>query len=416
MDEAALPILLVDLAMRSGALRPGEHDQYWPMIRSAIGFIVRNGPVSPQDRWEEDAGYSPFALGAQIAALLVAAEYADAMKLVDIATYLRDTADTWNASLEDWIYVVETTLARQCGVDGYYVRVAEPDAADAASPKDGFVPIKNRPPSESRAVAALMVSVDALALVRFGVRAADDPRMVNTVRAIDALLKVTTPRGPAWRRYNGDGYGEHDDGSAFDGTGVGRAWPLLTGERGHYELAAGRIDAAEQLARAMQTFAGNSLLLPEQVWDREDIPERELFAGQASGSARPLVWAHAEYLKLRRSIADGRVFDRPPQAFKRYVTEGQRTTPHAVWRFNNKPRTMEAGKILRVETLARAIVHWGIGGWQSIEDTATVATGLGVYVADLPVTALEPGTRVNLTFYWPEANRWEGADFCVDVR
>jgi glucoamylase len=296
--------------------------------------------------------------------------------------------------------------------------VAEADAADAASPKDGFVPIKNRPPSESCAREELTVSVDALALVRFGLRAADDPRIVNTVKVIDALLKVVTPRGPAWHRYNGDGYGEHDDGSPFDGTGVGRAWPLLTGERGHYELAAGRLDAAEQLARAVQTFAGDSQLLPEQVWDAPDIPERGLFCGQASGSARPLVWAHAEFLKLRRSIEDSVVFDQPPQAFARYVTAGKRTTPYAVWEFNNKIRTMKVGKVLRIETLGPAIVHWGTGGaagtvgWQDIRDTETVDTGLGVFVAGLPTTALQSG-RVDFTFYWPEVDRWEGTDFRV---
>ena len=413
MDEAALPVLLVDLAMRNGALKSAECDHYWLMIRRAIGYIVRNGPVSPQDRWEEDAGYSPFTLGAEIAAILVAAEYAEAMGLPDIATYLRETADAWNASLEDWMYVTGTPLAVQCGVEGYYVRVAEPDEADAASPKDGFVPIKNRPPSESYARASLTVSVDALALVRFGLRPADDPRILNTVKVIDTLLKVITPRGPAWHRYNGDGYGEHDDGRPFDVTGVGRAWPLLTGERGHYELAAGRLGEAEQLARAMQAFAGNSLLLPEQVWDVPDIPERELFFGQATGSARPLVWAHAEFLKLWRSIEDGRVFDQPPQAVARYVTAGIRTTPYATWRFNNKIRTMAVGKILRLETLGPAIVHWGVNGWQEIRDIATLDTGLGVHVADLSTSQLPSGSRVDFTFYWPEADRWEGLDFRV---
>src|SRR6185369_277000 len=167
-----------------------------------------------------------------------------------------------------------------------------------------------------------------LAFVRFGLRAADDPRIVNTVKVVDATLKVDTPRGAVWHRYQGDGYGEHDDGGPFDGTGVGRAWPMLTGERGHYELAAGHGDEAERLARTMQAFAGNSHLLPEQVWDGPDIPDRELFTGQATGSARPLVWAHAEFLKLRRSIQDGRVFDQPPQTFARYVTAGKRTTPY----------------------------------------------------------------------------------------
>ena len=111
MDEAALPVLLVDLAMRNGALTPAERDHYWSMIRRAIGYIVRNGPVSPQDRWEEDAGYSPFTIAAEIAALLVAADYAEATSLPDMATYLRDTADAWNASLEGWMYVTGTSLA-----------------------------------------------------------------------------------------------------------------------------------------------------------------------------------------------------------------------------------------------------------------------------------------------------------------
>ena len=84
-----------------------------------------------------------------------------------------------------------------------------------------------------------MISPDALALVRFGLRAPDDPRILNTIKVIDALLRVKLPQGPCWYRYNGDGYGEHEDGSPFDGTGIGRPWPLLAGERAHYELAAG---------------------------------------------------------------------------------------------------------------------------------------------------------------------------------
>jgi glucoamylase len=416
MDETALPILLADLAARNGALRPADRLGHSAMVRRAAGFLVRGGPVSPQDRWEEDGGYSPFTLGAEIAALLVAADEADANGESDVATYLRQTADAWHASLDEWLYVTDTSLARRCGVDGYYVRIAEPDVADAASPRDGFVPIKNRPPSESFAPAALTVSPDALALVRFGLRAADDPRMVNTAKVIDEVLRVDTPRGPAWHRYNGDGYGEHDDGSPFDGTGAGRAWPLLTGERAHFELAAGRLDRAEELARAMERFAGESLLIPEQVWDAEDIPERELFHGDGSGSARPLVWAHAEYLKLRRSIADGCCFDQPPQTVQRYIVEGRSGTPYAIWRFNGKIRTLQAGKILRVETLARATVHWAVDDWSGARDVDTVDTGLGVFVADLDTADRPPGSQVLFTFFWSDAARWEGADFRVTVR
>jgi glucoamylase len=404
----------VDLAAREGAIDRSERDAFWPMARRAATFLVRHGPVSAQDRWEEDSGYSPFTLAAEIAALLVAADLADAADHATAARYLRETADAWNASIDRWLYVIGTTLAQQHGVDGYYVRVSEPDRAGAASPSDGFVPIKNRP-DQSTEPAATIVSLDALAFVRFGLRAPDDPRILSTVKVIDAELKVDTPHGPAWRRYQGDGYGEHADGAPFDGIGIGRAWPLLTGERAHYELAAGRTRTAEQLAQALEAFAGESGLLPEQIWDSADIPERDLFLGQASGAAMPLVWAHAEYLKLCRSLRDGEVFDRPPLTVQRYLGKKAATSRHIIWRFNNKVRTMPASRTLRVETLAKASVHWSVDGWRTVRDTVTHDTTLGVHVADLPTTRLRRGDRVDLTFYWPEVDRWEGTDFVVCV-
>jgi glucoamylase len=413
MDEAALPILLVDLAARRGALPFSDSTALWPMLRRAAGFIVRNGPVSPQDRWEEDPGYSPFTLAAEIAALLVAADAADANGEAAVGRYLRESADTWFSRLDEWIYVEDTDLAHRCGVSGYYVRVAEPDDADAASPKDGFVPIKNRPPSKGSARGALTVSPDALALVRFGLRAADDPRITNTVAAIDALLHAKTPNGSAWYRYNGDGYGEHEDGRPFDGTGIGRPWPLLAGERGHYEIAAGHLAQASELEQAMRAFAGDSQLLPEQVWDSPDLPDRELFTGSATGSARPLVWAHAEYVKLCRSLQDGKVFDQPPQAVERYVRAALPPARFAVWRFNNKIRAMPSGKVLRIETLASGVVHAGLDGWGRIIDVKTIDTGLGVWIADLDTQTLSIAHHIDFTFYWPDVSRWEGVDYRV---
>jgi glucoamylase len=414
MDETALPILLVDLALRHGVIDAPGRAAMWPMVRRAASFLARNGPVSPQDRWEEEPGYAPFTIAAEIAALLVAAELAEAACNKVAAAYLRETADAWNASIERWLYVEGTELGRLHGVDGYYVRVARPDQAEAASPRNGFVPIKNRPPAEATGPPALMVNLDALALVRFGLRTPNDPRILNTVKVIDATLKVDTPRGPAWHRYQGDVYGEHGDGEPFNGTGIGRAWPLLTGERAHYELAAGRTDVAEQLAAAIETMAGNSGLLPEQIWDSADIPDRELFIGHPSGSAMPLVWAHAEYVKLCRSLRDGEIFDRPPQTMERYLVK-HTTSRYVSWRFNNKIRAMAAGLMLRVETLVPALVHWSVDGWRTIRDTDTRDTTLGVHLADLPTSALRVGDRVDFTFHWPEANRWEGADFLVCV-
>ena len=414
MDETALPILLVDLAAREGVLDGAGPNEYWHMVRQAASYLVRNGPVSPQDRWEEEPGYSPFTIATEIAALLVAADLADAQANPTAANYLRETADAWNASIERWLFVTGTELAEQHDVDGYYARVAAPDQADAASPCKGFVPIKNRPPGESTGPPALLVSLDALAFVRFGLRDANDPRILSTVKVIDATLRVETPHGPVWHRYQGDGYGEHADGAPFDGTGIGRGWPLLTGERGHYEFAAGRVPIANELARAMERLAGESGLLPEQIWDSADIPGRGLFIGHASGSASPLVWAHAEYLKLCRSLEDGAIFDRPPQTVQRYLVE-HTTSDRIVWRFNNKVREMPQGCTLRVETLAPAVVHWSVDRWRTVHDTPTQDTTLGVHFADLRVLDLSAGDDVVLTFYWPESERWENVDFIVCV-
>ncbi|TAK08425.1 MAG: glucan 1,4-alpha-glucosidase [Candidatus Manganitrophaceae bacterium] len=414
MDESAFPLLLVDLARREGALKVDELTHLWPMVRRAAGFIVRNGPVTQQDRWEEDPGYSPFTLAVEIAGLLAAADLADLNGEPKIAAYLRETADAWNADIERWTYVADTDLALQIGVEGYYVRITAPEEAEAASPLHGFVPIKNRPPGQSLGYADQVVSPDALALVRFGLRAPDDPRILNTLMAIDALLKVETPFGPAWRRYNGDGYGEHKEGAPFDGTGVGRVWPLLTGERAHYALAAGRGEEAEHLLRAMEGFANEGGMIPEQIWDGPDLPLRELFFGRPSGSAMPLVWAHAEYIKLRRSLRDGHVFDTPTQTVQRYLV-GRTGSPYAVWRFNHKRRTVPAGKTLRIEVLAPALIRWSADGWKRVHDTRTEETGLGIYRADLPIQTLSSGEVIHLTFYWPEVGRWENFNFAVAI-
>ncbi len=414
MDEAAFPILLVDMALREEALQDDDAQQLWPMVRRAASFLVRNGPVTQQDRWEEDPGYSPFTLAVEIAALLAAADMADDNGQADEAHYLRETADAWNAGIERWTYVVDTDLAHEHDVEGYYVRIAPPESSEAASPTDGFVAIKNRPPGQTDEPASQIVSPDALALVRFGLRAADDPRIVNTVKVIDALLKVDTPFGPAWHRYNDDGYGEQEDGSPFDGTGIGRAWPLLTGERAHYELAAGNRDRAVELMGAMESFANEGSLIPEQVWDSEDIPERELWCGRPSGSAMPLVWAHAEYIKLRRSLHDGHVFDMPPQTVQRYL-EDKTGSPYAVWRFNHKSQSMAAGQTLRIEVLQPGVVHWSFDGWQTKKDSETQDTGLGMHIVDLPTDDVKAGTTVVFTFYWPEDDRWEGVDFQVKI-
>jgi glucoamylase len=412
MDETAFPILLLDLLRREAGDLLGDLRRWWPLVRNAASFIVRNGPVTQQDRWEEDGGYSPFTLSVEIAALLAAADVADLLGETIPAEYLRDTADTWNDNIERWTYTIDGDLARQVGVEGYYVRIA-PDSDGAASPLQGFVPIKNRLPDQSSVRASAVISPDSLALVRFGLRAHDDPRILNTIKVVDALLRAKLPQGPCWYRYNGDGYGEHDDGSPFDGTGVGRPWPLLAGERAHYEISAGRPEFADALLRVMEaSTAGASRLIPEQVWDAPDIPELELFRGKPTGSACPLVWAHSEYIKLRRSLRDGRVFDQPPQTVQRYIVE-KRHCRFFFWIFNNKARTMPCGKTLRIALLSPATVHWSMDNWKTSLDTHTRDTGLGVHVADLPTDKVPVSHEIVFTFLWDQESRWEGVNYSV---
>jgi glucoamylase len=414
MDETALPILLVDLAYRQKALAEADVAQLWPMVRCAAGYLIRNGPVSPQDRWEEDPGYSPFTVAAQIAALLAAADLAQLNHENAIADYLREIADVWNSSIDRWMYVSGTDWCRRFEVDGYYIRIAPTNSGQGLSRFENSVEIENVSAAEDTQTASHLVSPDALALVRFGLRTADDPRMRDTAKVIDKLLMIETPSGPTWHRYNGDGYGEHEDGTPFDGTGIGRGWPLLTGERAHFELAGGCVEEAKRLLVAMESFANEGGLISEQVWDAGDIAGRELRFGRPSGSAMPLVWAHAEYLKLRRSLRDGRIFDLPPQTVRRYLTD-KTGSPRSVWRFNHKLRSMPAGKILRVETLAPAVVHWSGDGWQSVRDVATHDVGLGINSADLETAPLPGEAQIDFTFYWPSARRWEGENFTVRV-
>jgi len=414
MDEAAFPILLIDLLRREASSALGDLKRWWPMVQRAAAFIACNGPVTQQDRWEEDAGYSPFTLAVEVAGLLAAADVAEAVSQVGSASYLRDLADIWNDNVERWTYSTNGDLSRQIGVDGYYVRIAPPESDCAASPTEGFLPIKNRPAGQNWEQASHIVSPDALALVRFGLRAPNDPRILNTIKVVDALLKVRLPQGACWYRYNDDGYGEHADGGPFDGTGIGRPWPLLAGERAHYELAAGNLEGAKDLLRSIEFSTNGSRLLPEQVWDSPDIAERELFLGKPSGSACPLIWAHSEYIKLVRSLKDGRIFDQSPQTVKRYLVEKRRAA-YFEWRFNNKCRSMPKGKDLRVSLLVPARVHWSDDNWQTTHDSNTVSTGVGIHAADLHTSGLAAGRTVVFTILWLNDQRWEGTDFSVSI-
>lgn len=415
MDQTALPIMLVDLVNRETQLSDTELKHFWPMIRRAAGYLVMNGPVTDQDRWEENAGYSTYTIAVEIAALLVAAEYAEFNNEPQLAQFLRETADSWNSNIERWTYVTGSDLARFVGVEGYYVRISSKDSFEKDSPDSALLTISNRPKGENICPAHEMVSPDALALVRYGLRAADNPRILNTIKVIDATLKLDIPPGPVWYRYNGDGYGEQVDGRPFNGTGIGRPWPLLTGERAHYEVAAGNFTFAEQLLKTLENYANETGLIPEQVWDSQDIPEYGLYLGKASGSAMPLVWAHAEYMKLCRSLKARRIFDMPAQTRERYLVNKVESNLF-IWNFHTQYRNAPKGRILRVQARAAAIIKWTSDDWSTSHEIATLDSGIGVHFADLSTAHLDHGQKVTFTFYWQESGTWENKNYtiCID--
>ncbi len=400
MDECSFPILLADILLREGALSQDTlRAAYWPMVREAAGFVVRTGPATGEDRWEENSGFSPYTLAVEIAGLLAAADLAEACGDGQLAPFLRDTADAWFDMLDSWTWASDTPLAREVGVPGYYVRIAPVLVPSAETRLDAAVPVRNRPPGQDRIVANAMVSPDALAYVRYGLRRANDPRMAATIRVVDHVVKRDMAAGPYWYRYNGDGYGEHPDGSDYDGTGQGRLWPLLTGERAHVAIAAGDRAGATALLATLEAAASRGGLLPEQIWDTDPIPQHELKPGRPSGSATPLVWAHAEHVKLLRSLADGRVFDMPPQTRERYL-EREANPRVQVWRPDFRTTRVQAGRALRLDLPDSADVHWSGDAGASWQDTATVDTGLGIHAAELATEHLTPGAEV--VFRWAE--------------
>lgn len=412
LDETALPILLADRLKREkelDELNPGL------MVARAAEFILKNGPITEQDRWEEASGYTPATIAVQIAALLSAADFFEEANKQAEAEYLRQMADYWNDSIERWLYVTDTELAKQNQVEGYYVRVCPCHDHKDTQPENKQILINNRPEGQNFYPYTDIVSVDALALVRYGLRAADDPRILNTVKVIDHLLKTETGRGPVWHRYNEDGYGEKADGSPFNGEGIGRGWPLLTGERAHYELAKGNLAEATRLCNVMTDFAGVGGLFPEQVWDSVDIPEKRLYNGHSTGSAKPLVWAHAEYITLLRSIRDNALFARPTQTVERYQ-KSKHPSSYGFWSFHQQLQSLPQGRKLRIQLNHQAMVRWSDDDWKTVKDETSIGNELNIFYVDLPTEKLKRGTQIHFTFFWLESQRWEGKNFSITVQ
>jgi glucoamylase len=410
MDETAFPILLAYRLWKLNAL--GDFDPL-PFIERAVGFLVRHAPITQQERWEECAGYSPSTLTVAIAALIGAAEMVRARHLPELSAFLEEQADWLESHLEDWTATNDGVLVPEIKQHYMRIRPAETGGAEPCihmGPGTETVHIANRGPGQQFAFEAReIVDGGFLELVRYGLRKPDDPMVVATVKVADAILKRDLPQGPGFRRYNHDGYGNHHDGSPFDGWGQGSCWPLLTGERAHYELAAGRNVSA--LIKTIEGFCSSGGMLPEQVWDRNDQPECGMRKGRPTGSAMPLVWAHAEYIKLLRSTTDKRVFDRIDAVAERYAEPRTRGTIE-VWRRDRQVARMDARRRLRVETDEIFELRWSADGWKTAQTTQATAVDSCGFYADAVAGA---GDRLEFTFYWPLPGKWEGQNYSVVV-
>ncbi|GAB7046777.1 glycoside hydrolase family 15 protein [Catenuloplanes indicus] len=309
LDEVALPIVL--------AYQLGRADT-WPAVRRAADFLAGypGAPFTPQERWENQSGYSPNTIATAIAGLVCAASVAQGHGDAAAAGRYLSVADDWRARVKAWT----VTTTGPYSDEPYFLRLTKdgnPDAGTAYDIGDG---------GPAGVDQRTVVDPSFIELVRLGVLPPSDADVRNSLAVVDAQLGVATPRGFFWHRASFDGFGEQLDGSQWEydeppGSRVsrGRAWPLLSGERGEYEIAAGDLRSARTRLDAMARATGPGGMLPEQVWDRTPPAGRPGFApGTPTFSATPLAWTHAEYLRLARNLAAGRIVETPAAVTDRY--------------------------------------------------------------------------------------------------
>src|SRR5882724_4436328 len=300
MDQVAFPLVLAYQLKRS------QRNTWLKHIKPAADFIVRYGPATGQDRWEEKPGYSPATIAAEIAGLVCAARIAEISGDAETAASYRKVADDWAATVDRW---TATTTAPD-GVGHHYLRITEsgnPDEGAKIEINSGGGTFDQRE----------IIDSGFLELVRLGIKNADDPLILRSLNLVDKLIKVNTPVGAGWYRYNHDAYGERLDGRGYDGrTGVGRLWTLLTGERGEFELTRGDQTAARNLLGVMSRFANDGLMLCEQIWDGQGAGSGP--PGSGTGSATPLAWSMAQFIRLAVNIQTRRNVETPEVVAARY--------------------------------------------------------------------------------------------------
>lgn len=417
LDEVAFPILLAWRLWKIDGL--GKFD-ISPFIEQAAAFLVRYAPVTQQERWEEAAGYSPSTLAAVIASLVCAADILRAGGSEELASFIESYADWIEAHLDEWTTTTEGILHPD--VKYHYMRIRPPSPGEPFYNDQvpiGSLRLANRGPGEKDVFEAREV-IDAgfLELVRYGIRRADDPLIVDSLKVVDHCLKIETPYGPSWRRYNHDGYGQRKDGGPFEGWGQGRAWPLLGGERAHYELEAGN-DIAPYI-NAMERFSSIGGMLPEQIWDYADMPSQGMYLGRPAGSAQPLVWAHSEYLKLLCSATQRRVVDRISIVEERYaVPRDKRSFASQINIFQTaRPISdLVAGKSLRIVDPQKFRVVFTVDQWATTLVLESRPVGFSGFFADIPSNP-QQSSAIIFTLCWiteGQPDYWLGRNIEISV-
>jgi glucoamylase len=408
LDEVALPVLLAARLSRDALL--GQFEAL-PMVSRAANFLLHSGPITGEERWEELGGYSPSTLAAVIAAEICAAGLLRAAGDGITAALLERYADYLVAHLEEWTVTTRGSLTPK--IRRHFVRLnpakpgeaAEPGAVDQAQ-----LQMPDQPPgSPDRYPARDVVDAGFLQLVRYGVMAPDDPLITDSLKVVDQALMKCTPAGKCWRRYNHDGYGQRPDGGPFEDWGQGGSWPLLAGERAHYELAAGANYG--ELIRALEQFAVPNDLLPEQIWDEPDRPAAGLLSGRPTGSAVPLLWAHAEYVRLLRSAVDGRVFDLIPEVAARYLKQKPESRVE-YWLPKHPIQRARRQSTLRICAPEPFRLHWSDDQWATCRDSNSTGTPIGAEYCDLDPSSVQAG--VEFTFFWKHREQWEGRNYRVE--
>ncbi len=407
LDEVAYPILLAWKLKQESALR--QFDPY-PMVISAAKYLILHSPVTPQERWEQSSGFSPATLATVIAALICTAAWTETKGDRDTAEFIRAYADFLECHIEIWTVTTQGTLVPD--IPRHYIRITPADPNDTKpneNPNCGTISIPHRhPDSQQEFPAKEIVDPSFLHLVRYGVRSPNDPLIIDSLKVVDAVLKTETPYGSVWKRYNHDGHGQRDDGSAWDKWGTGRSWILLTGERGQYELAAG--GDTQPYIEALEGFATPTGLLPEQVWDSEDIPDAHMYLGRPTGSAMPLLWSHSEYIKLLRSTIDGRVYDYLPEVAERYLSERSQCQLLEIWQLNRQVARVKPGYTLRIQIPESFNLQWLNDNGRIDRTVEFIDTCLGINYVDLKI---EENRRSPIYFKFTEDDRVYQIDIIV---